>query len=329
MPIPESDRRPGPASGTGPTGATRPMKPAFSTVACPDWTLEQVADLAARSGYLGVELRTFGHGSAEFTPDPCLTGPGKVRYLFEQAGVDIAVLASSIRYDAPVFPPVLGRVFGDFEAPVKATRSLVRVAAQLQCPYLRVFPFELQERENRSQGLRRILERLDLACRTARHTGVRILLENGGSFPTAEDLAEIESRLRNPLLTFAYSPAVAAAAGEDPLDGIALLGGDLAVVKLKDFHAGRPVPIGDGDVPVAEIVRDLAASNFRGWCTVEWDRLWLPDLAPAEDVLIPSAERFYGWVKEGLARRPASSSAHLQPDRRPLTSRAANRPDVR
>ncbi len=41
------------------------MKPAFSTVACPEWTLEDVAEFAGRSGYQGVELRTFGHSSTD------------------------------------------------------------------------------------------------------------------------------------------------------------------------------------------------------------------------------------------------------------------------
>ncbi|CAN0595181.1 unnamed protein product, partial [Laminaria digitata] len=35
------------------------MKIAFSTLACPDWTLQQAADQAAEMGYLGVDMRSF------------------------------------------------------------------------------------------------------------------------------------------------------------------------------------------------------------------------------------------------------------------------------
>src|SRR6185436_8879795 len=33
------------------------MKPCFSTLACPSWRLEQVIELAARTGYDAIELR--------------------------------------------------------------------------------------------------------------------------------------------------------------------------------------------------------------------------------------------------------------------------------
>ncbi len=40
------------------------IKLAFSTVACPDWTLSQVVDRASEMGYQGVELRTLGPGGS-------------------------------------------------------------------------------------------------------------------------------------------------------------------------------------------------------------------------------------------------------------------------
>jgi len=54
------------------------IKFAFSTVACPDATLKQVAQKAKDMGYDGVELRTLGTGSAGLSCDPALSEPGKV-----------------------------------------------------------------------------------------------------------------------------------------------------------------------------------------------------------------------------------------------------------
>jgi len=41
------------------------MRTAFSTVACPEWTLEDVASFAAEAGFGGVDLRSFGHRSRQ------------------------------------------------------------------------------------------------------------------------------------------------------------------------------------------------------------------------------------------------------------------------
>lgn len=252
------------------------MKIAFSTIACPELTLDQAAETAGRLGFHGLELRTFGHDSAELACDPCLTGPAKARDLFEDAGIEPACLATSVRFDAPIWPPILGRVLADVERPVRLTREAVRLAASYECPYVRVFGFELQPGEHRRSGMRRLIERLALAAATARHTGVKLVIENGGSFPTAADLLDIIEAVGSPLVEAAYSPAAAIAGGEDPVQGPRLLGPALALLKLRDFADGRPCVIGDGYAGFEPILRDLADRNYRGWVVIEHDRLWFP-----------------------------------------------------
>ena len=272
------------------------MHTAFSTIACPDWTLDRAVAFAAEAGFDGLELRTFGHHGSPLLCEPCLTGPTKIRDLFEDEGVRPAALATSIRYDAPVVPPILGRVFGDFEKPVRQTKQMVEVATSIEAPYVRVFPFELPEGESRRSGVRRIVERLTLAATTARHTGVRLLLENGGSFPLAEDLVELIDRVGGPLVAAAYCPAVAHAAGEDPVAGVRVLGSRLESVKLRDCDGPTPVPLGAGSIPNRPVVEELERLGYEGWCTIEWDRLWLPKLDPPEHVLERSLAAFYSWI---------------------------------
>lgn len=272
------------------------MQTAFSTIACPDWTLDRAVGFAARAGFDGVELRTFGHHASRLLCEPCLTGPAKIRDLFEDEGVRPAALSTSIRYDAPVVPPVLGRVLGDFEKPVRRTKQMVEVATSIEAPFVRVFPFELPRGESRRSGVRRIVERLTLAAATARHTGVRLLLENGGSFPLAEDLLELLERVDSPLLAAAYGPAVAHAAGEDPVAGVRTLRAWLESVKLRDLRDSRPVPLGEGVIPNEPVVDELERLGYEGWCTIEWDRLWIEDLEPTEDVLERSLGAFYSWI---------------------------------
>ena len=272
------------------------MKPAFSTVACPEWTLEDVAEFAGAAGYQGVELRTFGHGSTDLACDPCKTGPAKLRDLFEDAGVTPLCLATSIRFDKPVWPPVIGHAITDTEKPVRQTKSMVEVAAQCEIGAVRVFAFELPPGEAREAGMKRVLSRLQLALATCRNSGVKLLIENAGSFPLAEDLAEIIERADNPLLHAAYSPAVAQAHGEDPVQGARLLAARLWSVKLSDYHDATPAPLGEGDLDAERLVTELARDRFPGWLVYEWPRLWLRELGEPTDALTDACEKIYRWM---------------------------------
>lgn len=288
------------------------IRPAFSTVACPDWTIRQAIEAAELFGYLGVEWRTLGSGSGDFACEPFLTDPAKQVLMHRRAGVVPCCLATSLRYDHRPTPAILGEITFDRDKPIRATREAVALAAELGCPFVRVFAFEVRPRETRARAVRRISENLALALATARHSGVRLLLENGGSFNTSADLIELIDAQRNSLLAAAYNPAVALLAGEDPADGIRRLGDRLQIVKLKDYHDGRPCPLGQGDLRVDAVLRTLLDLDFDGWAVYEYDRAWLPEEARAglpttAQMLSLAAERIYevigGSARRGRRRR--------------------------
>jgi sugar phosphate isomerase/epimerase len=258
---------------------------AFSTVACPHWTLSHVADAAGRWGYEGVELRTRGYGSTDFACDPALTSPEKIRALFDDAGVAISSLATTLRFDKPVRPKVLGYVVGDHEQAVRQAKRTIDLAAQVNCPFVRVFGFEVQPGATRPITLGLIEARLRMVVDHADKTGVKVALENGGSFPTSADLLEVLGRITSPLLVASYSTAVAAGAGEDPAAGIAALSTRLGLVKVKGLSTH--VPEGACD-----------------WVVYELDRAFVPDL-PAAETVLPEAAKV-------LVQRAARHSAAAQ-----------------
>lgn len=280
------------------------LKPAFSTIACPDWTLDRIADAAREYGFEAVELRTFGPASRTLAGDPALTDEAKTRRLFRSSGVEVLSLATSLAFDAPIRPPVIGLVISDHEKSVREARAAIDLAVAIECPLVRVFAFEVQPRDRRSAAVSRIASRLRAAADHARNTGVRIALENGGSFPTGAAIAEIVDRVASPLVGACYSLASAASAGEPVRHGVAALGEKLWAARVKDHRGGVPCALGQGDLPAREFVQVLAASGFAGPLVYEWDRLWLPELAPADQVLADAARTLTQWAAARSA--PAS-----------------------
>lgn len=277
------------------------FKPAFSTVACPDWTLERVLNAAAQWGYDGVELRSFGHGGggAEgFASEPGLTAGSKARYLAAEAGVKIACVATSTSFDAPIMPPVLGRLLPSSEATVLAGRDGVEVAHECGSELVRVFGFRIPKGQTRKGTMRLIVERLGKVVDHARGRDLLVVLENGGDFATADDLLEIMSQIRFPQLRAAYDILAAHDAGENPAEGLAKLGSKLALARLRDVDADRkPVALGTGVLPCAEFT--AAASDAGCWLSYTWDYAWMRDLASAEQVLPKAIATMFSWAGRG------------------------------
>lgn len=284
------------------------MKIAFSTVGCPDLSLEQVVEAAARWGYQGVELRVsptgygggVGVGPGGVASDPMRRAPGEVHDLFEDAGVDLVGIATGVRFDEPVWPPVMGHLFNNAEAGVEETKAAVTLAAGAGGDFVRVFGHQLPGGEPRAWGLRRVSERLALAAQTARNTSVRVLIENSGSFSRAEELAELHGLVNSPFLSMSYNIIPAVMAGECPMTAVESLiaGGGLKVVKIGDIgEDGRPVPLGSGGgrLPVEKFVRHLGEIGYTGWIVYEYPRLWRAELGETAGVLEQAAGRLFAW----------------------------------
>src|SRR3954465_2487394 len=76
------------------------MKFAFSTLAAPSWDFATIATRAREYGYDGVELRGFLNESLLTASNVFLSDPAKVREIFNEQGIAIACLSSSIGFNA-------------------------------------------------------------------------------------------------------------------------------------------------------------------------------------------------------------------------------------
>lgn len=282
------------------------MRIAFSTVGCPELSLEEVARSASAWGYQGVELRVSpAAGGAPLPSDPLRADAAEMRGLFADAGVDLLSIATGVRFDAPVWPPVLGHLLGGAETGVPETKEAVSQAARAGAFFVRVFGHELPGGEPRAWGLRRVSERLALAAQTARNTPVRVLIENGGSFSRAAELAELHGLVNSPFLSMTYNIVPAVLAGENPLEGVETLLHGLRVVKVGDVaEDGKPVALGRGVMPVEPFVRHLREIGYEGWIVYEHPVLWRPEMRGAAGdagaSLGAAAATLFAWAGLGV-----------------------------
>ena len=287
-----------------------PMKFSFSTVACPDWTMDRVADVAQVLGFAGVELRTFGWGSSTSACDPALTAAAKIQQTLRAAGAEPICLSTGIGFGSPVSPPVIGWAITDVNRSPREASSMVELAAAIDCPYVRVFAHEYPRGEKRSRAIDRIVSRLVQVADTGRARQVRVLIENSGSFATASELCELLDEADHPCLGALYNVAEAHAAGESPQAGINVLGERLLMAKVKDFAGGKPVALGEGTMPVQAAMSELRRSGFAGPVSYELDRAWLGMGADPTPMLQVSVRRMFEWGATAPTRNPARVLSH-------------------
>lgn len=275
------------------------MKIAYSTTVCPGWTLDQAIEAASEFGFLGLEMRAFQEPQPAMNCDPMRLDPSDVRRMFDNAGVSPLGLATGIRYDKPIFPPVIGHVFVNEEEGVSETKEFVDYASKVGVGYVRVYGYELPAVEPRAWGIRRVGERLQLAAQTTRNTDCMLLIENGGSFARASDLLKLIEAYPHQRLGVSYNIKAAKLAGECPVQGVKLLREHLYCVKVTDVDAEHhPVLLGDGVMPCREVISELDEMGFGGWIVYKYPKLWVHEDGrnPCE-VLKHASDTLYSWIQ--------------------------------
>jgi fatty-acyl-CoA synthase len=256
---------------------------AFSTLACPDWSLERVVEAAGQYGYRGVELRLVD--GETIAPDLSQRQRRRVRSLLRGAGLPIVAVDTSIRLAG-----------ADPDQVVSDLRWFLELAAEWESPLVRVFGGEPPAGQPREAVLDAMARPLAVAARDAEALGIAIGVETHDALSSARELAlllaRVESRAAGALWDIVHTSRL----GETPEQVAELLDGRIVHVHVKDGR-GEPgarawelVPLGEGDVPVAGVLRTLRARGYAGWLAVEWEKKWHPELAEPEVALPQHAE---------------------------------------
>jgi sugar phosphate isomerase/epimerase len=254
------------------------MKLAFTTLACPGWTLEQAVAAARQYGYEGIELRLLD--GEILRSDIDIETRRRVRERCTDDGLPIVCVDTSVKIAQPD-PAARAEQIRDGMA-------FLELAAGWDAPLIRVFggpPAGADEAAAREAAI----ECIAPLAERGRELGVAVALETHDAFSGSAIVADV----------LASTPADGAGALWDTLhpfrvgdtldQTIANLRGRLLHVHIKDGR--RPADggpnwdltlLGAGDVPIRDILAALRTIGYDGWLSVEWEKKWHPDLAEPE-----------------------------------------------
>lgn len=268
------------------------MKLAFSTLGCPEWSIDQIMDTAVRCGYEGIELRGIRGG---MLPDEieCLLPENREKTLktLAEKGLKLCVYGTSVHFHDPE----------DVEKQYQIALEALKFCDDCKIPMMRIFGNEVKPETEQIQ-LEQIARYFERLGREAETLNVKVLLEVHGNLTTIERLRYVAERVKSPAFGIIWDVGhTHANYGEKFADFYNALKPWICHIHMKDaIHENGKLhhlcPVGDGHLPLREIVAMLEKDGYDGYYSLEWEKRWHPELDEPESAFPSYAE----WMTRGV-----------------------------
>ena len=252
------------------------MRIAFSTLGCPDFDWVDIYTMAKDFQFDGIEIRGIGRNIHAVTAAPFT--PRRINQTIQKL--------SDLRLTIPCFSSNTAlKDEEDREAAVLEITEYIELAHELGTPYIRV----LADRDAAPEGEvddDKIAAALLQLADIAKGKNVTLLVETNGVYGDTARLRKLLDRVNRPEIAalwdihhpYRYFH-------EAPKTTVENLGSYIRHVHAKDsvVENGRIVykMMGEGDLPIYDMLDALTAIDFDGFVSLEWVKRWMPDLTDA------------------------------------------------
>lgn len=268
------------------------MKFAFSTIACPNWSILEALTRAKEFGFDAIEI-------AVDRPE-AMADPEAVKEQAGLAGVAIAALATPIC------------VTMDRRADARAGEELGRyidLAAAVGCGIVKVRDVQPGHRCSIGVASSALAEFLIAYASNAAGKDVAVAVENAFTLRTATRLWTVLEQVDSPAVVACLDIAHAAAAGESVAVSVPTLASRIATVDI-DEGSGFRIQGSEGTATSAlapnaaqKLLIRLRGIGYRGFVTFESP---LPDPAATLPVIL---KKFKEWSTQVVAAKPSAAKA--------------------
>lgn len=260
------------------------IKLGFSTLGCPDYSVDQVIAMARDHGYAGVEIR-FLRGQVDLTALDELSPEriGETRQRFADAGVQVVCVGSSVR--------MASLDVDERREQLRTAQQYSAIAAGLGAPYLRVFGGPIPEGQDADASIDAIVAGLNRVAELSDAHGVQTLLETHDEFNTGAVVTNLFRRGLADRVGVLWDSLHTYRNGEPPALTWERIGARVRHVHVKDSHRFSPdffdlALTGSGTMPIGDVVTVLQEAGYDGFVDFEWEKAWHPEIEEPE-IAIP------------------------------------------
>lgn len=268
------------------------MKIAFSTLGCPDFSWTEIYSMAKDLGFEGVEVR--GIGNELFA--------AKAKPFTEKEIEKTKKKLSDIHLEIPCFSSGCCLKFKDkAEENFNYLSQYIELASKMGTPFIRVLG-DLKPQADGEVDDKFVIEQIKRLVPIAEKNNVTLLIETNGVYANSARLAS--------LLTMCESDNIAALwdvhhtcrfTKETPETTVQNLGAFIKYVHMKDsIEINKKIEyrlMGEGDIPIDNIMLALRSINYEGYITLEWVKRWAENLSDAA-VVFPQFADYMGRYED-------------------------------
>ena len=270
------------------------MKTAFSTLGCPDWTFTKIVECAKNNGINALEIRGINSVMeadkiTEFTAE----NMAETKRILKDNGLKIINFGTSCNFHND----------DNVALSIEEGKRTVDVCNPMNIPYIRVFGDTINTQGDTERVIKNVVHGISEICAYGQDKNVTVLLEIHGNFNTAENVSKVMDGLKTYenfgiLWDIEHSDKIY---GDNWREFYKLIKPIIKHVHIKDYiRASGDAPfklttVGDGDIPISDIVNTLIDDGYDGYFSLEWEKKWVPEL-PEFEVGLESFLRTMGSI---------------------------------
>lgn len=259
------------------------MKFAFSSKGWHNASFEDMVTIAKELKYDGIELHN--------THGPLFTEKDGAFYDYKSAAT--ARKLYEIRLKIPCVDSIckMGDS-SDFDNSVREIKHCISIASSLRIPYVRVKTDNSGDEES-------VKAVIDEALPFAKTSKIILLIETCGIFADTKRLCDFLNYFATDSVAALWNVSATCLYGkEEPEETIKNLG-----IYVKHVHICDGVIknnninfclIGEGDLPISDVMASLKSINYDGFIALEWDPVWLQELDDMEIIF----SHFINYMKQ-------------------------------
>ncbi|MBQ7255917.1 MAG: AMP-binding protein [Oscillospiraceae bacterium] len=246
------------------------MKLSFSTRGRLNTPWAELCQMAKENGFGGIEVY-------DAYKDKLLTGAGGPLHKYNAAST-LREMRDN-RLTIPVFDSSCNIGFGDAQT-MQDILFLMELAASVQTKYVAI--------RSDCTDMEAVKKELDALLPSARKYSVVLLIKTNGAFSDTKKVRELLDAYASDelgVLWDVHHPY--RDCGETPDETIKNLGAYVKHVHFRDSgDEGEYELVGEGTLPIADMMRALYSVDYAGFLSLEWKTEWMEDL-PDLDVILP------------------------------------------
>ena len=271
------------------------MKLSFSTLGCPDWSIDEVVKYAKKYGFAGVEIRGI-KSDLDIRKSPAFSDEHimQIADLFQKAKIEIVSIDSSAR--------LFSLEKEELKNNIQEAKDYITLANKLGAPLVRVFGGFVSENIVFIKAKEQLAKTLSKLGDFAQEMNVTIALETHDSFLTGKDVAEVMKLTNHKSVGVVWDISNCFWTGEPIEETAESLAPYIKLVHIKDsIWTGKEAKltfIGEGKMPIIKVLKILKNDGYTGYLSYEWEKVWQPDLAEPEQAF----PQYVGKMNEYLEK---------------------------